>query len=270
MGQTLFKEVSYNLETLINNIDTGDIGLPDIQRPFVWKNNKVRNLFDSMYRGFPIGYLLFWQNAMGRNGQRQVGSGKKQNIPNLLIVDGQQRLTSLYAVIKGIPVIRENYEEEVIKIGFRPRDGKFEVTDAAVSRDPEFIPNISSMWADESDIFEVTDKFFEKLEDKREISVEEKKLIRGNISQLHNLKKYPFTALELVADVDEEQVSEIFVRINYEGKKLNQSDFILTLMSVFWMMVEVRLKISVERQGNQTNINRPPSTILLTQSPKIS
>jgi len=234
MGQTLFKEVSYNLETLINNIDTGDIGLPDIQRPFVWKNNKVRNLFDSMFRGFPIGYLLFWQNALGKNGQRQVGAGKKQNIPNLLIVDGQQRLTSLYAVIKGIPVIRENYVEEVIKIGFRPRDGKFEVTDAAVSRDPEFIPNISSMWADDSDIFEVRDEFFEKLEEKREVSNEEKKLISGNISQLHNLKKYPFTALELVADVDEEQVSEIFVRINYEGKKLNQSDFILTLMSVFW------------------------------------
>ncbi len=234
MGQTLFKEVSYNLETLINNIDTGDIGLPDIQRPFVWKNNKVRNLFDSMYRGFPIGYLLFWQNALGKNGQRQVGSSDKQNIPNLLIVDGQQRLTSLYAVIKGIPVIRENYEEEIIKIAFRPRDGKFEVTDAAVSRDPEYIPNISTMWADDSDIFEVTDGFFDKLEEKKEVTTQEKKLIRQNISQLHNLKKYPFTALELVADVDEEQVSEIFVRINYEGKKLNQSDFILTLMSVFW------------------------------------
>jgi len=58
---TLFKEVNYNLTTLIQQIDLGIIGLPDIQRPFVWKDTKVRDLFDSMYKGYPVGYFLFWQ-----------------------------------------------------------------------------------------------------------------------------------------------------------------------------------------------------------------
>src|SRR5262249_56775420 len=97
---TIPKEVSSSLSKLVQDIQMGEIGLPDIQRPFVWKNNRVRDLFDSMYRGFPVGYLLFWANG-GDPGQRQIGTEEKQKIPRLLIVDGQQRLTSLYAVLQG-------------------------------------------------------------------------------------------------------------------------------------------------------------------------
>ena len=82
------------------NIHVGEIGLPDIQRPFVWPRSKVRDLFDSMYRGFPIGYLLFWENGFS-GVHRTIGVEGKQKVPRLLIVDGQQRLTSLYAVIKA-------------------------------------------------------------------------------------------------------------------------------------------------------------------------
>jgi uncharacterized protein with ParB-like and HNH nuclease domain len=99
MSETQFKEVRYDLSSLVNYIEIGDIGLPDIQRPFVWKNTKVRNLFDSMYRGYPIGYLLFWQNAF-TDGSRTIGTDEKQKVARLLIVDGQQRLTSLYAVVR--------------------------------------------------------------------------------------------------------------------------------------------------------------------------
>lgn len=90
-----FMKADYTLAGLIEQIDMGSIGLPDIQRPFVWKNTKVRNLFDSMYRGFPVGYLLFWETggASHEKGQRQIGAGSKQLVPDLLIVDGQQRLT---------------------------------------------------------------------------------------------------------------------------------------------------------------------------------
>ncbi|WP_222617028.1 DUF262 domain-containing protein [Mitsuaria sp. TWR114] len=63
MTDTLFKEVHYSLGGLIGDIGLGRIGLPDIQRPFVWANAKVRDLFDSMYRGYPVGYFLFWQTA---------------------------------------------------------------------------------------------------------------------------------------------------------------------------------------------------------------
>jgi uncharacterized protein with ParB-like and HNH nuclease domain len=118
--KTCFKKVDYDLSGLLHYIDIGDIGLPDIQRPFVWSNTKVRDLFDSMYRGFPIGYLLFWENA-ATNGNRHIGIDNKQHtIPSRLIVDGQQRLTSLYAVFRGKKVLDEDYRERQIEIAFRP------------------------------------------------------------------------------------------------------------------------------------------------------
>jgi len=126
MKATLFKEVGYSLSKLIEDIDMGEIGLPDIQRPFVWKPAKVRDLFDSMYKGFPVGYLL--SGLMGlADGHRQIGMDTKQKVPRLLIVDGQQRLTSLYAVLKGKPVLRKDYTEQFIQIAFRPKDSQFEV-----------------------------------------------------------------------------------------------------------------------------------------------
>ncbi len=233
MSETLFKEVRYDLSSLINYIEIGDIGLPDIQRPFVWKNIKVRNLFDSMYRGYPIGYLLFWQNAF-TDDSRTIGTDQKQKVARLLIVDGQQRLTSLYAVVKGIPVLRENYKEEPIEIAFNPLLERFEVADAAIRRDKSFIPNISVVWSKETDLFELVDEYLSNLASDREVSEEETKQIRKAIQKLNGLMSFPFTALELSAQIDEEQVSDVFVRINSEGTPLNQADFILTLMSVFW------------------------------------
>jgi uncharacterized protein with ParB-like and HNH nuclease domain len=141
MRATLFREVSYNVSKLIQDIELGEIGLPDIQRPFVWPNTKVRDLFDSMYKGFPVGYLLFWANIIPSS-THQIGIETKQKVPRLLIVDGQQRLTSLFAVMKNIPVLREDYEGERIYIAFRPKDQRFEVTNALIRRDPEFIPNL--------------------------------------------------------------------------------------------------------------------------------
>jgi hypothetical protein len=232
MSATLFKEVSYSLAKLIQDIEFGEIGLPEIQRPFVWPNTKVRDLFDSMYKGFPVGYLLFWANGV-ENHHRQIGTDFKQKVPRLLIVDGQQRLTSLYAVLKGIPVVREDYRTERICIAFRPTDQKFEVADAAIRRDPEYIQDISTLWSPKTDIFELTDKYLEGLRASREVTFDELKIIRQSISNLHSLQSYPFTALELSSSVDEEQVSEVFVRINSKGTPLNQADFILTLMSVF-------------------------------------
>jgi len=233
MGETVFTKVDYTLGALMDAIELGSIGLPDIQRPFVWKNAKVRNLFDSMYRGYPVGYLLFWENA--NSGDRgPIGPGEKQKAPHLLIVDGQQRLTSLYAVVKGRPVVRENYEPESIEIAFNPLLETFEVADAAIRRDKAYIPNISVLWAKGADLFEIVDDYLEKLRAVREVSEGEKKGIRKAFSTLYTLTGFPFTTLALSPLISEEQVSEVFVRINSEGKNLNQADFILTLMSVFW------------------------------------
>lgn len=232
--KTCFKRVDYDLAGLLHYLDIGDIGLPEIQRPFVWKNAKVRELFDSMYRGFPVGYLLFWENAQPNNA-KQIGVGTKQHpVSSRLIVDGQQRLTSLYAVFRGKRVLDENYNERLIEIAFRPRDGRFEVADAAIRKDPEWIANISALWASGKSSYQMVKGFLTSLKEKTTVADEEEELISHNLDRLFDLQKYPFTALEIASSVDEEQVADIFVRINSEGVKLNQADFILTLLSVFW------------------------------------
>jgi len=233
MSATMFKEVSYTLSKLIDDIEMGIIGLPEIQRPFVWGNAKVRDLFDSMYKGFPVGYFLFWSNAIA-NGHRQIGINSKQKVPNLLIVDGQQRLTSLYAVINGKEVLREDYRKERLFIGFNPLTEEFKVTDITVRRNPEFISDISLIWSSETDIFELADNYLKNLASTREVTTEEQKAIKKAINNLDNIQNYPFTALEVSSSANEEQVAEIFVRVNSKGTPLNQADFILTLMSVFW------------------------------------
>jgi len=232
--KTCFKKVDYDLSGLLHYIEIGDIGLPDIQRPFVWSNAKVRDLFDSMYRGFPVGYLLFWENGTA-NGTKQIGVGGKQHpVPSRLIVDGQQRLTSLFAVFRAKKVLDEDYRERQIEVAFRPRDGKFEVADAAIRRDPEWIANISDIWASGKPSYQMVKGFLKKLEGKGSLGAEDEERIAHNLDRLFDLQKYPFTALEIAPTVDEEQVADIFVRINSEGVRLNQADFILTLMSVFW------------------------------------
>lgn len=232
MPEVLFRQVTYTVSHLMDQISLGVLGLPDIQRPFVWPAAKVRDLFDSMYRGFPVGHLLFWENGVS-DGHKQIGADTKQKVPRLLIVDGQQRLTSLYAVLNGLPVVNQDYVAQGIRIAFRPRDETFEVTDAAIVKDPEFIADISEVFS-HSASYSYIGKFMNRLKEYREVPPEEEERVSAAIDRLFDLRSYPFTALELPATVDEEQVAEVFVRINSSGVTLNQSDFILTLMSVFW------------------------------------
>ena len=232
--KTCFKRIDYDLAGLLHYIDIGDIGLPDIQRPFVWSNAKVRDLLDSMYRGFPIGYLLFWENGQD-SGAKQIGTDAKQRPDaSRLIVDGQQRLTSLYAVFRGRRVLDLDYQERHIEIAFRPRDGKFDVADAAVRRDPEWVANISMLWVSGKSSRKLINDFIDRLSANHALSDEDEEAIAHNLDRLFDLQKYPFTALEIAPTVDEEQVADIFVRINSEGVSLKQADFILTLLSVFW------------------------------------
>jgi hypothetical protein len=257
MGKS-FKEVGYTLNKLIEDIDLGEIGLPDIQRPFVWENSKVRDLFDSMYRGFPVGYLLFWATGADlakAKGERQIGAATKQKPPRLLIVDGQQRLTSLYAVIKGKEVIRKDFSAERIPIAFRPRDAKFEVADAAIKRDPEFIADISELWAGSRHQF--VKSFIDKVSQQRQLSEEDEEHLAESIDRLYDLQAYPFSVLELSATLDEEEVADVFVRINSKGTPLVQADFILTLMSVHWDEGRTALEEFSERSRRPAESGAP-------------
>ncbi len=232
MAVTVFKDSSYNLTGLLERIERGEIGLPDIQRPFVWSNAQVRDLFDSMYKGFPVGYLLFWSTGADVT-SRQIGVDAKQTVPDLLVVDGQQRLTSLFAVMCGQAVLRKDYSEARIRVAFRPDDAKFEVTDAAVENDPEFIPDISVVF--EGSFHSFTRQYLRRIEEYRggKLGDEEENRLVDAIDRLKDLQNYPFQAIELDRSISEEDVADVFVRINSKGKQLNKSDFILTLMSVF-------------------------------------
>lgn len=233
MSETLFTEVRYDLQSLVKFIELGEIALPDIQRPFVWSNAKIRDLFDSMYRGYPVGYLLFWQNALA-TGAKAIGADVKQKPARLLIVDGQQRLTSLYAVLRGIPVVREDYTTERIEIAFNPLTEEFQVGDAATRKDKAFLPDISVLWAKGASLFDIAAEYLRSVATVRELDDAQRHSAQKAIQRLFSLHAYPFTALELASTVDDDQVAEVFVRINSQGKSLVQSDFILTLMSVYW------------------------------------
>lgn len=233
MGDLLFKKVDYTVGKLLEDIALGEIGLPDIQRPFVWDTARVRDLFDSMYRGYPIGTLLFWENGSPED-HRTIGVGNKQKVPKLLIVDGQQRLTALYAVMKGVPIVDKNFQERRLRIAFNPLEERFEVTNTAIEHDPTWIPDISVLWKPDTNLFQFTSQFLKELEKHRTLTDDDLKRIPDAIHRVVNLINYPIVALEISATVSEEQVSEVFVRINSRGRDLDQADFILTLMSVFW------------------------------------
>jgi hypothetical protein len=226
----VFKKVDYQLSALIESIELGEIGLPDLQRPFVWSTVKVRDLFDSMYRGYPVGHLLFWESG-AEPGARQIGASRKQLAPRLLVVDGQQRLTSLFAVMKQTAVVGKDYTERRIQIAFRPRDANFAVADATTEKDPAFLADIGEMWT--RPVYQVITEFLERTRQAGQSAADDE-TIAAALGRLEGLKAYPFTALVLGSDIDEERVAEVFVRVNSQGKNLNQADFILTLMSVFW------------------------------------
>jgi len=264
---TLFKDVKYNLNSLIQNIDLGTIGLPDIQRPFVWKDTKVRDLFDSLYKGYPVGYFLFWENA-NIDGVKGIGTDVKQKFANLLIVDGQQRLTSLYAVLKGQEVIRENYEKTKIIIAFNPIENKFEVPDAAIRRNPRYYQNISDLWKPNINIFKVIMDFVSNLKNHIVVTDELEMKIQEAFMKLKNLENYPFSVLELSQEIAEEQVADVFVSINSEGKTLNQADFILTLMSVFWDEGRTNLENFCRDARIPSTTNATPFNYLIVPKPE--
>lgn len=232
MARTVFRTTGFSLRHLVDNIDRGDVALPELQRPFVWSNSKVRDLFDSMYRGFPVGYLLFWETG-AEVGARQIGvDGKDARVARWLIVDGQQRLTSLYSVLTGHRVVREDYTESRVRLAFRPRDAHFAVADAAIAKNPEFLPDVSELWRNYRS---AVSGYFDRLESARgDLESLDRNALEDAFDRVRDLQNYLFNVVELDSEVAEEQVAEVFVRINSEGVTLNQADFILTLLSVFW------------------------------------
>ncbi|MCH5280927.1 MAG: DUF262 domain-containing protein [Lachnospiraceae bacterium] len=236
--QEIFSITSLTINQLIEKIDTGDLGLPELQRPFIWKDTKVRDLFDSMMRGYPIGYLMLWE-CPALEKKKSIGTDSHSySTPKEVIIDGQQRLTSLYAVMKGKKVINSNFAEKSIIISYCPLKDKFEVGYQATKKDPEWIYNISEIFTTSSS-HKFINNFIQELSESRTkkgevLTAEEEDIISENISAVVSLKQHALPVFDIKSNAEEEDVSEIFVRVNSGGISLKQNDFILTLLSLYW------------------------------------
>ncbi len=204
----------YPIEIVLGWVTSGEIAIPEIQRPFVWDSSKVRDFMDSLYQGYPVGYVIAWRNPNVRLKDGSLSEGKK------ILIDGQQRVTALTAAILGQYVIDKTYQRVKIKIAFNPILEKFEVQNPAILKDKTWIPDISS--AINGDLFEIADNYFE-------LNPEvDKKIVRNAFSNLINITKKPIGMIELASDLDIETVTEIFIRINSKGVVLSQADFAMS------------------------------------------
>lgn len=236
--EQIFSNTTLTVNQLIEKIDTGNLGLPELQRPFIWKDSKVRDLFDSLMHGYPIGYLMLWECPAFEK-KKSIGvDSHSYDSPKEVIIDGQQRLTSLYAVMKGKKVINSNFDEKSIIISYNPLQDKFEVGYQATKKDPEWIYNISDVYTTSSS-FKFINGFIKRLSEYRESKGEvlteaEQDIISENINAIVNLKNHTLPVFDIKGNAEEEDVSEIFVRVNSGGVSLKQNDFILTLLSLYW------------------------------------
>jgi hypothetical protein len=204
------------VETLLSWIKSGDIAIPEIQRPFVWKSAKVRDLIDSLYQGFPVGYIITWRNHDVKLKNGEVSAGKK------ILIDGQQRITALTAAIVGQRVLNKNYKEINIRIAFNPLNEKFEVLNKALEKSPEWINNINPIINDEISITKAISNYL-----KLNPEVDED-LIIDRIENLKRVKNKQVGIIELDHSLNIDTVTEIFIRINQKGVVLSNADFVMS------------------------------------------
>ena len=208
----------HNIQTLLTWIESGEIAIPEIQRPFVWSNAKVRDLIDSLYTGYPVGYLIAWRNPDVRLKDGSTSSGKR------ILIDGQQRVTALMASLLGKEIINDEYKRTRITIAFNPMEGngRFEVANPAIKNDSAWIPDISKVISPEIKMLKLVQKYCEKNPGADQDRTYE------NLELLKSIVNNSIGMIELNSDLDIETVTEIFIRINSKGVVLSQADFAMS------------------------------------------
>lgn len=208
------------VETIFTWIKSKEIAIPEIQRPYVWSAVQVRNLLDSLFHGFPIGFLIAWRNPDVKLKDGTTSTGKR------ILIDGQQRVTALMASLLGREVINKDYQTVRIRIAFQPVERKFEVSNPAIEKDSHWIPDISVVFDPQTSLFELVTSYCkrnpETTNDQIFLSLE---ALRGITSNQIGL-------IELDSDLDIETVTEIFIRVNSEGVSLSQADFAMSKIAV--------------------------------------
>jgi hypothetical protein len=254
----IFEHGQRAIASLIEDIDPerGAIALPDLQRPFVWEDTKVRDLLDSLFIGFPVGTVVLWHTSEERDA-RALGAARRDLRATTLVIDGQQRLTSLYSVMRGKEVEDRDGSKRHITIAFRPRDGKFEVADAAIRKDPEFMPSVTELWNGPRTKAQIRRDLLKNLRDKgREVDEAYENAVEENLERAQAIKDYRLPTVDIrktaaADEASEEDVAEIFVRINNQGSRLGQAEFVLTLLSVF----HGKLRDRIETRARQMSEN---------------
>lgn len=204
------------VETILSWIKSGEIAIPEIQRPFVWKSAKVRDLIDSLYKGYPVGYIITWRNPDVKLRDGQLSPGKR------VLIDGQQRITALTAAVLGQRVLDSNYKEIGITISFNPITEIFEVLNTAYERSPQWINNINPIINDEITMSRVIREYLQLNPDVDEGLIEER------IENLKRIKNKQVGIIELDHQLDIDTVTEIFIRINQKGVVLSNADFVMS------------------------------------------
>ena len=213
-----FTASNMSIDNLLGFIKNGSVALPEIQRPYVWSNIKVRDLIDSLYKNYPIGYLILWSNPNIKAKDGSLTGGKK------IIIDGQQRITALTAAILGYEIVDSSYQKRRIKIAFNPIEdgGIFEVQSPAIVKDKRWISDISMIFSPDFSSYEYVNQYVKAQPDV------DPNLLSETIQRLRNIVKISVGSIELNETIDIETVTDIFIRINSQGKPLSQSDFAMS------------------------------------------
>ena len=210
-----------SIQTLLSWIRSGEIAIPEIQRPFVWDSTKVRDLIDSLYAGFPVGYIIVWKKPDVSKKDGTISSGKK------ILIDGQQRITALQAAIVGEPVVGSDYRKKRIKIAFHPLDQRFEVANPAIEKDSAWIPDIAPLYQPGFSSM----GFVLNYCNKNQLDETQWDKVESAISKLRQIENNSIGVIELSHQLDIDQVTEIFIRINSKGVVLSQADFAMSKIS---------------------------------------
>lgn len=204
------------IQALLTWVQSGEIAIPEIQRPFVWSATKVRDLMDSLYKGYPIGYLIAWRNPNVKLKDGSISAGKR------ILIDGQQRVTALMAALLGQTVIDKDYRRVQIRIAFHPQERRFEVSNPAIQKDKTWIPDIAQVFAPGFKLLGAVNEYAKKNK------LNDLDAIYESLESLKGIVNNPIGLIELNANLDIETVTEIFIRINSAGVVLSQADFAMS------------------------------------------
>lgn len=216
MATQRYSVTPHPIETLLTWIKSGEIAIPEIQRPFVWEPTKVRNLLDSLYQGYPVGYLIAWRNPTVRLKDGTPSAGKR------ILIDGQQRVTALMAALLGHEVLTKDYETVRIRIAFHPQTERFEVANPAIRKDVAWIQDVAEVFAPDADMIDLTESYAERN------PAADRRLVGKVLQKLGKIVNNHVGLIELAEDLDIETVTEIFIRVNSAGAELSQADFAMS------------------------------------------